>query len=123
MQILKKLLPHIIAVVLFIGLSSVYFSPLFNGYSLRQGDVKQYRGMAKEIDDYRMMNEGEAMWTNSMFGGMPAYQISIDHPSNVLKWIHNLLTLNLPIPVGILFISMLGFYILGLCLRINQSIC
>jgi hypothetical protein len=119
MQILKKLLPHIIAVVLFIGLSSVYFSPLFNGYSLRQGDVKQYRGMVKEIDDYRMMNEGEAMWTNSMFGGMPAYQISIDHPSNVLKWIHNLLTLNLPIPVGILFISMLGFYILGLCLRIN----
>ena len=119
MQILKKLLPHIIAVVLFLGLSSVYFSPLFNGYSLRQGDVKQYRGMAKEIDDYRMMNDGEAMWTNSMFGGMPAYQISIDHPSNVLKWVHNLLTLNLPAPIGILFISMLGFYIFGLCLRIN----
>ncbi|MFM7636969.1 MAG: hypothetical protein ACKO5W_03785 [Crocinitomicaceae bacterium] len=119
MQILKKLTPHFVAIVLFLMLSSVYFSPLFNGYTLRQGDVKQYRGMAKEIDDYRMMNEGEAMWTNSMFGGMPAYQISIDHPSNVLKWIHNLLTLNLPIPVGILFISMLGFYILGLCLRIN----
>jgi hypothetical protein len=119
MQILKKLTPHFIAIVLFLGLSSVYFSPLFNGYSLKQGDVKQFRGMAKEIDDYRMMNDGEAMWTNSMFGGMPAYQISIGHPTNLLKWVHNLLTLNLPTPIGILFISLLGFYILGLCLRIN----
>jgi len=119
MQILKKLTPHFIAINLFLGLSCIYFSPLFNGLSLKQGDVKQYRGMVKEIDDYRMMNDGEAMWTNSMFGGMPAYQISIDHSSNALKWVHSLLTLNLPPPIGILFISMLGFYILGLCLRID----
>lgn len=119
MQILKKLLPHIIAVVLFLGLSSVYFSPLFNGYSLKQGDVKQFQGMAKEIIDYRIANEADPLWTNSMFGGMPAYQVSVSHDQNLLSYVDRFLKLGLPTPVGVLFISMLGFYILSLCLRIN----
>ena len=117
--ILPKLLPHAIAVILFIGLSWLYFSPLFSDYNLKQSDIKQYQGAAKEISDYRMMNGKEALWTNGMFGGMPAYQISVNHTSNLMAQMTEILRLGLPAPAGILFVSMLGFYILGLCLRVS----
>ena len=117
---LKALLPHIIAIAVFIGLSSIYFSPLFDGNALRQSDVKQFQGMAKEIVDYRLMNDNkEPLWSNSMFGGMPAYQVSVSHDSNVLIYVDRIIKLGLPTPVGILFLAMLGFYIFALCLRIN----
>jgi hypothetical protein len=120
MKLIKKLIPHIIAILIFMGLAVVYFSPLFNNYTLKQSDVKQFQGMAKEIVDYRLMNEGkEPLWTNSMFGGMPAYQISVSHDSNALVYVDRMLKLGLPTPVGILFLAMLGFYIFALCLRIN----
>jgi len=117
--ILPKLLPHAIAVILFIGLSWLYFSPLFGDYNLQQSDIRQYQGAAKEISDYRMMNDKEALWTNGMFGGMPAYQISVNHTSNLMAQMTEILRLGLPAPAGILFVSMLGFYILGLCLRVS----
>jgi hypothetical protein len=116
----KALIPHVVAIAVFIGLASMYFSPLFEGNALRQSDVKQFQGMAKEIVDYRLMNEGkEPLWTNSMFGGMPAYQISVTHDSNVLIYVDRMMKLGLPTPVGILFVAMLGFYIFALCLRVN----
>ncbi len=119
MEFLKKIAPHAIAIVLFIALSSIYFSPLFDGYTLKQSDVKQFQGMSKEIVDYRIQNGSEPLWTNSMFGGMPAYQVSVTHESNLLVFVDRFLKLGLPIPVGVLFISMLGFYIFALCLRLN----
>ena len=116
----KALIPHVVAIAVFIGLASMYFSALFEGNALRQSDVKQFQGMAKEIVDYRLMNEGkEPLWTNSMFGGMPAYQISVTHDSNVLIYVDRMMKLGLPTPVGILFVAMLGFYIFALCLRVN----
>ena len=116
----KALIPHVVAIAVFIGLASMYFSPLFEGNALRQSDVKQFQGMAKEIVDYRLVNEGkEPLWTNSMFGGMPAYQISVAHDSNVLIYVDRMMKLGLPTPVGILFVAMLGFYIFALCLRVN----
>ena len=115
----KKMLPHLVAVGVFVILASAYFSPVFNGYRLKQGDITQFRGMEKEIADYRMINEDEPLWTNSMFGGMPAYQISVDHPGNWMSYIDRFLRLGLPGPVGILFMAMLGFYIFALCMRIN----
>jgi len=117
---LKALVPHLVAIAVFISLASFYFSPLFDGYSLRQSDVKQFQGMAKEIVDYRLVNDdAEPLWTNSMFSGMPAYQISVAHNSNVLIYVDRIIKLGLPTPVGILFVAMLGFYIFALCMKIN----
>ena len=116
---LKSLIPHVVAIAAFILVSCMYFSPLFEGYTLRQGDVQQYKGMSKEIEDYRILNGKEALWTNAMFGGMPAYQISTDYPNNYLGKVNQYLHLGLPRPVGLMFIAMLGFYIFALCLRIN----
>jgi hypothetical protein len=62
------------------------------------------------------------LWTNAMFCGMPTYQIAVKHNSNWLTYVDQALKLGLPRPVGILFISMLGFYILTLCLRVNPWI-
>jgi hypothetical protein len=116
----KALIPHVVAIAVFIGLSSIYFSPLFDGNALRQSDVKQFQGMAKEIVDFRLMNDNkEPLWSNSMFGGMPAYQVSVSHDSNVLIYVDRMMKLGLPTPVGILFVAMLGFYIFALCLRVN----
>ena len=115
----KKILPHVIAILVFVTLSCVYFSPIFSGYSLKQSDIMQYRGMEKEISDNNLMNEKNALWTNSMFSGMPAYQINVKHPNNFIKNIDFFMKLGLPGPVGLLFMAMLGFYIFTLCLRVN----
>ena len=116
---LKSLLPHGVALMIFVVFASVYFSPLFTGYNLIQNDINQFKGMSKEIVDQRVMNETDPLWTNSMFGGMPAYQISVLHSNNYLNTIDQILKLGLPRPAGILFIAMLGFYILLMCLRVN----
>jgi hypothetical protein len=112
-------LPHAIAVLVFVIASSTFFGPLWNGYELRQGDIDNWRGMAKEANDYRLTDKEEALWTNSMFGGMPAYQISVVHGSNVFRYIDEVFRLGLPRPVGTLFLCMIGFYIFALCLRVN----
>ena len=115
----KKLIPHGIAILVFIGFAAMYFSPVWEGNQLIQSDVKQYQGAAKEITDYRMVNGEEALWTNGMFSGMPAYQISVKHSGNFIAKIGEWMRLGLPVPVGILFVTMIGFYILGLCLRVK----
>ncbi len=118
----KSLLPHAIALIVFVVFASVYFSPLFKGYSLNQGDVKQFQGMSKEIVDHRIVEETDPLWTNSMFSGMPAYQISVLHENNFIRHIDQFIKLSLPRPVGIMFMAMLGFYILLMCLKVNPWI-
>lgn len=118
-NLLIKALPHFTAVVIFLILASMYFSPVWDGFNLRQGDINEHLGMSKEIADYRLLNGEEPLWTDSMFGGMPAYQISVIHENNWLRHIDQALKLYLPVPVGILFMAMLGFYIFALCVRIN----
>ncbi|MFZ4785867.1 MAG: YfhO family protein [Flavobacteriales bacterium] len=118
-NLLIKAIPHAVAIVLFAILSAMYFSPILDGYNLRQGDINQHKGMSKEISDYRLLNGSEPLWTDSMFGGMPAYQISVVHSNNLLLKVDQIIKLGLPGPIGILFMSMLGFYIFALCLRIN----
>jgi hypothetical protein len=115
----QKALPHIVAVILFFALSSIYFSPAFQDYDLRQGDIDQFIGMSKEIKDYRAVYDSDPLWTNSMFGGMPAYQISVLQSRSLPAMIITALRTIFPGPVGTLFLALLSFYILGLCMRIN----
>lgn len=119
MKVLKLLAPHLIAVVAFLVVTFLYFPPLLEGKVIRQGDIMRYQGMSKEINDYRNATGKEALWTNSMFGGMPAYQISVVYHHNVAKNINNILSLQLPVPAVYLFLSLVGFYILMLVLGAN----
>lgn len=111
--------PHAVAILSLVILASVYFSPLWQGYDLDQHDIVQWRGMSQELSNYRELHNEEALWTNSMFGGMPSYQVSTEHNANLLRPILLVLRLGLPGAIGTLFLCFLGYYILGLCLRLG----
>ncbi|MBL7892612.1 MAG: YfhO family protein [Bacteroidia bacterium] len=115
----KNFLPHIIAIAVFILLACVYFKPVFDGKKIKQGDIVNYTGMSKEIADFRKQYNEEPLWTNSMFGGMPAFQISVLHPSNLIQYADKIFKLGLPHPVNLVFLYMLGFYLLLLVLRVD----
>ncbi|MDG1145519.1 MAG: hypothetical protein P8N54_03405, partial [Flavobacteriales bacterium] len=72
----KNIIPHLLALLIFALLTGIYFSPLFQGKKIYQGDIVNYIGASKEIKDYRETTGEEALWTNRMFSGMPTYQIS-----------------------------------------------
>ncbi|HEY1038243.1 MAG TPA: hypothetical protein VGF30_02510, partial [Bacteroidia bacterium] len=117
---LKKLLPYLVALIVFVCITVFYFKPVvFDKKELRQGDVVNFRGMSKEISDFRETSGEEALWTGSMFGGMPAYQISVLYPNNWLKQIDKVFLLGLPHPAGLVFLYFMGFFILLLCLKID----
>lgn len=115
----KKYLPYAAAIAIFAILTLIYFKPLLSGKELRQHDIAMHKGMSKEIADYREKHHSEPLWTNSMFGGMPAYQVSTKYPGNWLTSLDNLFKLYLPLPGGYLFLYFLGFFILLLCLEVN----
>ena len=114
----KSALPHIIAVLLFTVISFAYFFPVLEGKKINAHDTKVYEGSSKEISNYREKHGGEPLWTNSMFGGMPAYTISVKHPGNLFKHLDNFLKA-FKTPVAALFLSMLGFYIMLLLFGVN----
>ncbi len=115
----QKYIPYFIAIIIFILLSVIYFEPLFEGKVVQQGDVVNHKGMSKEIRDHRAKYGEEPLWSNSMFGGMPAYQTSVVYKGNFIKHIDKILQLGLPHPAGILFLLFLGFFILLLVLDVN----
>jgi hypothetical protein len=116
---LKKYLPHLLAVIAFALITYISFKPLFSGKVINQSDITQHKGMSRELVDYREKNHEEALWTNSMFGGMPAYQISTLYPGNWMGKIDKLVHLYMPHPSGYIFMCFLGFFILLLCLEVN----
>lgn len=115
----QKLWPVIAAVVLFLILTVAYFHPLFEGKRLFQSDISQFKGMSKEIVDYRASTGKEALWTNSMFGGMPAYQISTVHKGNLMTYVDKVLQLGLPRPAGFVFLYFIGFFILMMAMGMS----
>lgn len=115
----KNILPHIVAIAAFLIITCTYFTPLLEGKKIKMDDIIRYKGMSKEIFDYREKTGKEALWTNSMFGGMPAYFISVQYPGNLIKYVDNILKLNLDYPACVLFVSMLGFYILLLVFKVD----
>jgi hypothetical protein len=109
----KELLPHLLGVVLFYLIVVLYFSPMvFDGKIIFQGDILQWEGSAKSVLDYREQTGDQALWTPSMFGGMPAYFVSLEFPGDVTNALIKVLTLGLPHPINGLFFGMVGMYIL-----------
>lgn len=119
---LKKHFPHLYAVLIFILIPSIYFSPVLEGKRLEQQDIRQFLGMSEEIVQHRAEYNEEPLWTNAMFGGMPAYQISVLHKGNLISNFSKLLKLYLPAPIGVVFLYLLGFYFLLVTLSIDYRI-
>ena len=118
----KKILPHAVALAVFVVITLMFFSPMLSGKKLKQGDTNNWLGAAKELIDYREQHGAEALWTNSMFGGMPAYQISVVYGANLMRYVDRVVSLGLPVPASFLFLYMAGFYFLLLTMGVNQRV-
>ncbi|RYU83721.1 YfhO family protein [Hymenobacter persicinus] len=119
----RRALPHLLAIVFFVALASVYFSPIvFDHKTLAQHDVVQFNGGAHEAQVYREQTGKEALWTNSMFSGMPTYLISTHFTGDLSIYLHQLFTLNLPAVVANMFLALLCGYILFIALGVRPLI-
>ncbi len=103
---------HIGIIAIFITLCFVYFAPAFSGKVLFQSDVQQAQSGQAEIMKYRAEDGKAPLWTNSMFGGMPTYQIWTQYPNNVTTYILEALKWALPHPADTLLLYLLGAYLL-----------
>lgn len=118
---MKKFLPHIIAVLSFLVITWLYFQPLFSGKELKQGDINNWKGMSHEIVTYKEKTGEQTFWTNSMFGGMPGYQISAVYGANLVQYIDKVI-LFLPSPANLFFLYLIGFYFLLIVLGIDKRL-
>lgn len=112
---------HFAAIGIFFIVGLSYFSLQLDGYALKQHDIEQHKGAAHEIQDFREKNnDQEPLWTNALFGGMPATQISVIHDGNWVAKITTTFIKTFNSPFGIVLLYMLGFYFLMNLLKINR---
>jgi len=109
----KDVLPHVIVVFAFIILSVIFHSPsVFSNKELSQNDVFQGIGAGKEAIDFREKTGKEALWTNSMFSGMPTYLINTYWSGDLMRYPQQLITLGIPAPARYTFLALVCFYIM-----------
>lgn len=117
----QNALPHAIVLIIFVVLSFLYFSPVLTGKDLPQHDMTMAKGMSNELQQYFEKTGEHALWTNSMFGGMPSYQIRGGQTNNIFSQLFKFIRLGLPYNhVAILFIYMLGFYFFLVVMGVNH---
>lgn len=115
----KKFIYSVLAVV-FIALTAfLFFAPDdFEGNVLQQHDIQQGLANGQEVKAFTEKTGETSRWTNSLFGGMPNFQIAPSYPANdAMSWIWKIYSLSLPAPANLLFAMMFGFFIMCLCFR------
>ena len=111
----SSLLPDLLAILFFVALSFAYFAkPVSEGLVLTGHDHSGGAGASSEMEAYRKSHDGErTRWTNTLFSGMPTYQMAPSYPSTEkLSKVESVYKLWLPDYVVLVFIMLLGFYIL-----------
>ena len=122
-SIFKSALPHIIAVAIFAIVAIIYCKPALEGKVLQQSDITQWKGMAQDAFSYKEKYGYTPLWSNSMFGGMPAYQTTgVGGFEYSVGWIDQLLTLGLAEPISLFFLASICFYFLAQVLGFNTII-
>lgn len=121
--LVQRLLPHLIAVGVFLIVAVIYCKPVLQGEVLKQEDITQWRAMSKSLFDYKEKHGHFPLWTNSMFSGMPAYQIAMEADNPVSPgFFYYIFTLGLPKPISFFFLACICFYFLSQVLRVNPYI-
>lgn len=112
-RVFRQSLPHIVAVALYVIVSVLFFSPTtLDNKVLFQNDILQAEGGNRELVTYRQQTGEEALWTNSMFSGMPAYLLTVEYSGDLLTYFLRVLYLGLSHPANLTFAAMICFYIL-----------
>ena len=118
--VLKKALPHLIAIAAFLIVAVVYCRPALEGKVVGQSDIEQWKAMAQQSNEYKATHGHFPLWTESAFSGMPGYTISIDAQTALnYGYLERALSLGLPQPVNFFFLACICFYILMAVLRVN----
>ena len=119
----KKYIKHLLSILLFVGLNLYIFNPvIFLNKQLKQHDIEQWSYSAKESSEFRKINNEEALWSNSMFSGMPAYLTDVKWSNEVIGYTHKLYSFFFPHPTNILLISFLSFYFMLLAFNVRQEV-
>ena len=117
----KNALPHLLGLAIFLLVTVIYFQPLFQGKKVYQGDIVNFIGMSQELKEFRAETGEEALWTNRMFSGMPAYQISYNTPSNLTHYADKVMSFNFPRQASFVLLAFIGFYILLITMGISPA--
>ncbi|MEK6477054.1 YfhO family protein [Catalinimonas sp. 4WD22] len=117
----KQVLPHLVAVIVFLIVTILFFSPMFfQNEVIQQNDVLQGVSSGQEIIEYRERTGEEALWTNSMFSGMPAYLINIKYQGEqIIHFFQDVYSFGLPRQAEVIFKCILSFYIMLLIFGIR----
>lgn len=115
--------PHIIAIGIFFLISCIYCLPAFQGMVIQQHDLEGWKGMAQQSFEYKERYGHYPLWTNSLFSGMPTFQIINESKHNItIAHLHHLFTFFLPEPASLFFLACVGMYILAVVLRMKSWI-
>lgn len=117
----KKYIYSILTVIALAIISIAFFYPDdIEGNVLQQHDTMQGIANGQEGKAYHEATGNTTRWTNSLFGGMPNFQITPSYPANtLLSWVGKVYMLGLPSPANLLFGMMLGFFIMCLCFKMR----
>lgn len=118
----KKLLPHAIAIVIFLVVALIYCKPVLEGKVIAQHDVTQWKGAFQQSEVYKETHGRYPLWTNSLFSGMPTFQIGGVNGNDLVGYFHAFITVGLPAPAQFFFLACICFYFLCLVLRINPYV-
>ena len=122
-DLFRGMLPHLCAVFVFFAVAVIYCRPAFDDKVLQQEDVVQWQGMAHNSFEYKETHGHFPLWSNSMFSGMPAFQIAMDSQSvSIPNLFYGLLTFYLKKPANFFFLACICFYFLTMVLRIKPYI-
>jgi len=119
MEILKKYWVHLAAFLIFMLSTVVMFLPSFQGKKLNQGDLGEWYAMAQESRDYKKQTGDNALWTGSMFSGMPNYYIDFQQTKDPIDHIAKILRAGFDSEVGKFMSGLIAFYFLLLVLGVN----
>jgi len=116
----SDVIPHSIAVVVFLVVTLIFFSPLFfENKVLDQQDIQQFLGSSKSLRDFRDATGEEGLWATNMFSGMPAYLVNLQWSDGVVVTFKKVLSVFLPHPVRNIFLAFLCYYILLLTFKVR----
>ncbi|MEP6949691.1 MAG: hypothetical protein ABI863_10475 [Ginsengibacter sp.] len=116
----KKIIPHLVAVAVFLIVSVVYCKPALDGKVVQQQDIQNWRGMSQQSVEFNEKNGYYPLWVNSMYSGMPGYQIFLDARTHILiGYLSPVITLGLPKPISFFFLACICFYIFCLVAGAN----
>ncbi len=118
-ELLKKILPHVIAVVIFLIIASLYSTPLLEGKRLSSPDYNIYTAISKANNEYEDANDRLVFWNNHMFSGMPTYAVSTAKQENIFNDIYTVFIFNGAVPLNLIFWYLMGFYILLIAFKVK----